>query len=74
MNKAKIMLKIVRNSKEVKSIRTDKTRKIFHFLKAEDFQNCQFIVSVKYSGGGSNEGIYQTKKEVINALKMFLEI
>ncbi len=76
--KAKISIKIVSNSKVVKSISTRKTRRIFHFIKAEDFQNCLYKLHVSYWNGkvyeGNSQGIYNNKKDLINALEAFLDI
>ena len=50
-----------------------KSKRIFRFFEAGNFQNCVFKVSVRYNNGWQNEGIYESKKELYFALKCFLE-
>jgi len=73
MNKPKILLRIVFGENKVKTVSTRKVRRIFQILKPNNFENCVFNVKVVYVGGGDNEGEYKTKKELIEALKSFLE-
>jgi len=74
MTKPKIKVKIIKNGKVVKSITSRKTKRIYSFLKADKFQNCLFSVRVTYDKGVINESAeYQTKDELIYAMKVFLE-
>lgn len=72
-NKPYVAIKIIAISGKVKSIATRKTRRIFHFIEANNFQNCVVKVSVLYGSGFSNKGVYKTKEDFIYALKAFLE-
>ena len=72
-NKPYISIKIIYGDKKVKGISTRKTRKIFHFTEANNFQNCVIWLSVKYGTGEFNKGIYKNKTDLISALKAFLE-
>jgi aspartate carbamoyltransferase regulatory subunit len=74
MTKPKIKVKIIKNGEVVKSITSRKTKRIYSFLKADKFQDCLFSVRVTYDKGIINESAeYQTKDELIYALKVFLE-
>lgn len=72
-NKPLISLKITHQDKKVKQVSSRKTRRIFHFIEANYFQNCTVWLSVHYGSRESNNGIYKTKTDLINALKAFLE-
>ena len=74
MNEPKILLKIVSGENKVKTVSTRKVRKIFRILKPDNFENCVFNVKVVYFGGGDNEGDYKTKRELVDALKAFLDV
>jgi len=73
MIKPKISVKVVLDSKVVKSLSSRKSRKIFHFLKVNKFQNCSFDLRVTYRSGG-NEGVYFSEKDLFEALDAFLDI
>ncbi len=72
-NKPYISIKIVYKDKKVKQVSTRKTRRIFSFIKANDFQNCVIWLSVMYGLGEFNKGLYKSKTDLIRALKAFLE-
>jgi pyruvate-formate lyase-activating enzyme len=72
-NKPLISLKVISKDGRVKRVASRKTRRIFHFIEAVDFQNYVVKVSVVYSPGFSNKGVYKTKADFIYALKAFLE-
>ncbi len=74
MNKPNISIKIISNSKVVKSIASRKIRRINKFIEANNFQNCLYKVRVTYEKGLVNCGEYKTKPELIYALKIFLDI
>lgn len=73
MNKPHISIKIIFNSKMVKSIASRKIRRINKFIEANNFQNCLYKLRVTYKKGIANWGIYKTKNELIIVLKDFLE-
>ena len=69
-----ILLKIFsKNGKLIHRVCSHKSKRIFSFVEAGKFKDCIFEVSVNYSSGGSNKGVYQSKKELKSALKAFLE-
>lgn len=74
MNKPNVSIKIISNSKMVKSIASRKMRRINKFIEANNFQNCLYKVRVTYQKGVINCGDYKTKSELLYALKSFLEI
>ena len=74
MNKPNVSIKIIFNSKIVKSIASRKMRRINKFIEANNFQNCLYKVRVTYQKGITNCGDYKTKSELLYALKSFLEI
>lgn len=74
MNKPNVSIKIISNSKMVKSIASRKIRRINKFIEANNFQNCLYKVRVTYQKGVTNCGDYKTKSELLYALKSFLEI
>jgi len=57
----------------LKRLTTHKSRRIFHFLKANKFRNCSFHICVNYKDGSVNEGDYFTLKDALFSLKIFLE-
>ena len=74
MRKPFINLKIVdKNGKMVRKIASCKSKRVFQFIQRENFPDCVFSVCVSYGGGFKNEGEYQNKKELIYALRVFLE-
>lgn len=84
MIKPKISIRIYKDSKMVKSIASRKVRRIYHFIKANNFSDCLYKVQIFYGDNINNEkeyktklvlneGDYKTKKELIYALKNFLE-
>lgn len=72
-NQLYISIKIVSKDGETKKIGSKKRRRIFNFIKINNFQDCVVKVSVKYGPGFYNKGIYKTKADLISALKIFLE-
>lgn len=73
MSKPNISIKIIPKSKEVKRVVSRKTKRIYHFLKANKFKDCEFEVCVTYRRKETNKGKYKTKDELIHALRIFLE-
>jgi hypothetical protein len=73
MTEPKILLKIIDSHGKVKRVSTRKPRRIYCFLKANSFQDCLFNLRVIYKNDIENEGVYQTKGELTNTLKDFLE-
>lgn len=72
-NKPYISIKIISKDKKVKQVSSRKTRRIFHFIEAGDFQNCVIWLSVIYGPRESNKGLYKNKTDLVYALKTFLE-
>ena len=68
-----ILIKIISNSKKVKSISSHKRGRINRFIKANNFENCVVKISVKYGPGLFNKGVYETKEDLISAMNAFLE-
>lgn len=73
-NKPNISIKIIFGDGKVKRVNSKKRRRIFNFVQANNFQNCLFEVNVAYGKGFHNKGIYKTKEDSINALKIFMEV
>ena len=74
MTKPYISLLITNKSGEtISKVRSRKTRRIFNFIQEANFQDCVLIACVNYGGGFKNKGKYQNKKELIYALRAFLE-
>jgi hypothetical protein len=72
-NKPYISIKAVYPNGKVKRIASRKTRRIFRFIEANIFQDCVIRVSVVYSPGFYNKGVYESQKDLTYALKVFLE-
>lgn len=72
-NKPFISIKIISKDKKVKQVSSRKTRRIFHFIEANNFQDCNIWLSVIYGPGESNKGLYRNKTDLVKALKAFLE-
>ena len=72
-NKPYISIKIIFQDGKVRRVASRKIRRIFHFIEANNFQNCVVKVSVIYGQGIYNKGIYKNKQDLIYALKIFLE-
>ena len=68
-----ILVKITTPKGNVIRIRSKKTKRIFHFLKAENFLKCVFEVRVNYGDGYENSGTYFSKSDTTKVLKIFLE-
>lgn len=77
MNKPFITLKVIKTvngrNEEVKRAASRKRTKVLFFLQAKKPKNCMFFVGVSYEKGYKNEGEYETKKDLIFALKAFTE-
>lgn len=73
-NKPRISIKVVFQNKNVKVIASRKIRRINRFIQANNFQNCVAKLTVTYGVGLYNKGEYNNKKDLIYALKVFLEI
>lgn len=73
MTEPKILLKNTDSHGKVKRVSTRKPRRIYCFLKANPLQDCLFNLKVIYENDIENEGVYQTKGELTNTFKDFLE-
>jgi hypothetical protein len=70
-----ICLKVEKiNGEIVDSISTWKTKRFFHFIKAEKFTDCVFKLRISYGDGFKNEGNYRSQKDLIHALRAFTEV
>jgi len=74
MNKPKISIKVANKDGKVKRVSSNKRRRIYRFLKANNFLNCLIEVCVTYGAGITNKGVYKNQTDSINALKAFLEV
>ena len=67
----------IKNSRQkrtkVRTFVTRKTKRIYSFLKAGNFKECMFRLTVRYENSSTNEGLYQAKNDLIYALKAFTE-
>ena len=72
-NSPYISLKVISKHGKVISVASRKTKRIFYFIKAGNFSGCVFKVSVRYKPEVFNSGEYFSKKDLISALKAFLE-
>jgi len=77
-NQPYISLKVIKPDGKVISVAGRKSRRIYYFVKANDFQDCTIKVSVRYSPGVYNkgtysDGIYNTKEYLAFVLQAFLE-
>lgn len=59
--------------KVLRRVGSHKIKRIYSILRAEKFLNCMFDVTVRYSKGGINSGVYKTKEDLIFSLRAFLE-
>lgn len=74
MKKPLISLKIVnRDGQKVRMLTTRKIKRIYSFFKADKNKDCLYKVSVRYGDGYKNEGDYENKNDLIEALKAFME-
>lgn len=74
MKKPLISLEIVnKNGQRVDMLTTRKIKRIYLFFKADKNKNRIYKLSVRYGNGFKNEGDYETKQDLINALKAFTE-
>lgn len=74
MNKPKILIKIVDNDGKVKRVSTKKSKRIYRFLKADNFLNSRIFINISYGEGYKNQGEYLSVGEALLALKAFLEV
>ena len=58
---------------KVGMLSTRKIRRIYSFFKADKNKDCIYKLSVKYGDGYKNEGDYENKRDLIEALKAFME-
>lgn len=73
-NNPLISLKV--NNKKGKKVRmlvTRKIKRIYSYLKAEKNKDCLYKLSVLYGNGFKNEGYYESKRDLIWALRAFTE-
>ncbi len=74
MKKPLISLKIVnKNGQKVCVLTTRKRKRIYSFLKADDNEECVYLLCVKYEDGYENNGDYENSQDVIEALRQFLD-
>ena len=74
MKKPLISLKIVnKDGQKVNMLTTRKIKRIYSFFKADKNTECLYKLSVRYGEGCKNEGDYETKGDLIYALKAFME-
>ena len=74
MKKPLISLKIVdKDGQKVRMLTTRKIKRIYSFLKADKNKDCLYKLSVRYGDGYKNEGDYNNKKDLVEALKAFTE-
>jgi hypothetical protein len=74
MNNSLISLKIVnKEGKKVRMVVTRKVRRIYSFLKADKYKNCLYKLSVRYGKDSKNEGVYETKNDLKDALQAFTD-
>lgn len=74
MNKPKILIKIIDNDGKVKRVSTKKSKRIYRFLKADNFLNSRIFINISYREGYKNQGEYLSVGEALLALKAFLEV
>ena len=74
MKKPLISLEIVnKNGQRVDMLTTRKIQRIYLFFKADKNKDCIYKLSVRYGQGFKNEGDYETKQDLVYALKAFME-
>lgn len=74
MKKPLISLKIVnKDGQKVKMLTTRKIKRIYGFFKADKNKDCLYKLSVRYGDGYKNEGDYENKNDLTEALKAFME-
>ncbi len=74
MKKPLISLKIVnKDGQKVRMLTTRKIKRIYSFFKADKNKDCLYKLSVRYGDGYKNEGDYENKRDLIYALKAFME-
>lgn len=74
MDKPIIMLTILdKRGKKIRKIVSRSRRRFYSVLKADKCSKHRFYLHIRYPNGGWNDGDYQTKRELIHALKAFLE-
>ena len=74
MKKPLISLKIVdKDGQKVRMLTTRKIKRIYSFFKADKNKDCLYKLSVRYGDGYKNEGDYNNKKDLVEALKAFTE-
>lgn len=74
MVKPYISLKVINKAgRMVKHLGSSKSKRIFNFIQREKFKECVFKVCVNYGAGFKNEGEYNSKTDLVFALKAFLQ-
>lgn len=74
MKRPLISLKIIsKDGQKVRMLTTRKIKRIYSFFKADKNEDCLYKLSVRYGDGYKNEGDYETKQDLIYALKAFME-
>ena len=74
MKKPLISLQIVnKDGQRVDMLTTRKIQRIYLFFKADKNKDCIYKLSVRYGQGFKNEGDYETKQDLVYALKAFME-
>ena len=69
--KVRITLRLKKTDGATSTYRTSKTKRIYSFLKAENFLEAFLLVN--YQKPFSNFGVYETKEDLIFAIKAFTE-
>jgi len=74
MTKPFVSLKIIdKNGRAVKKVASRKSKRVFNFIQAGNFEDCRFYVCVNYGASFNNQGEYSSKSNLVQALKAFLE-
>ena len=74
MKKPLISLKIVnKDGQKVNMLTTRKIKRIYSFFKADKNNDRLYKLSVRYGDSYKNEGDYNNKKDLVEALKAFTE-
>lgn len=69
-----ISLKIVNKTDKTIHSRTSRSkRRILQFIKANNFQECLYKIRVLYTDKMTNEGEYETNRDLLLALHAFTE-
>lgn len=67
----RILMKLTRGDKTVSRYHSSRKRRILHLIKANNFAKA--YLKVDYGKGDYNDGIYESKEELLLALSAFTE-